>query len=172
MTHGERTRRTPKGVVQMARPISGDEAEMMREYFFSRVTKGDGCWLWGGGISRRGYGLAKLNNIRHSAHRLSVVLHGGTVPVDKIVCHTCDNPRCVNPSHLYVGTTKQNAYDRTVRGRGRTAIGPDSPSAKLTVAQVLESRFSTARHTELAAKFGVSPSTIRKLRSGKSWRHV
>jgi hypothetical protein len=84
-----------------------------------------GCWLWMAHINKWGYGEIWDNDEQHNrlAHRVSFTLHGGTVHNELLVCHTCDNPCCVNPAHLFIGTNLDNAKDRETKGRGKHIKG-------------------------------------------------
>ena len=75
------------------------------------------CWEWTGTIGRDGYGKAKRSGKIIRAHRLSYSFYKGEIPPSFHVCHSCDNPKCVNPSHLWVGTHLQNEMDKTLKGR-------------------------------------------------------
>lgn len=86
--------------------------------FWSKVQKTETCWLWTGEASSHfGYGRLHVNGRRTRAHRYSWELHNGAVPEGKFLLHSCDNPRCVRPEHLRVGTQRENMADKTARGR-------------------------------------------------------
>ena len=85
--------------------------------FWSHVEKNDGCWIWKGSKSPRGYGYFNLKKQGWRAHRISWVLHHGPIETGKIICHHCDNPSCVRPDHLFCGTDKDNLSDAARKGR-------------------------------------------------------
>lgn len=90
------------------------------ERFWSKVDTSagpNGCWLWQGALLPKGYGQFTIGHQRGYAHRFSYELAHGPVPPDMFVCHTCDNPRCVNPAHLFSGTTLDNVRDKVAKGR-------------------------------------------------------
>ena len=91
--------------------------------FWKRVAKSDECWLWTGGLHSKGYGLFYCRpdgtTMRAvGAHRFSYELHHGPIPAGMLVCHSCDNPPCVNPAHLFLGSPKANIHDMMSKGRG------------------------------------------------------
>jgi hypothetical protein len=153
-------------------------------YFWSRVDKGDGCWLWQGPArTAEGYGDVAIRNprpdrsyaFRELAHRVSWVLAFGQIPGGLSVLHRCDTPACVNPSHLFLGTRADNNRDKQVKGRAYRPAGAAHGEAKLTDAQVIEIRRRRAageRGTDLAAEFGVSPSLIHLIHARKAWKHL
>jgi hypothetical protein len=90
----------------------------LAERFWAKVQKTDGCWLWTGCRNRLGYGKIKVRSyVTEPAHRVALKLSGVEVPDDMDACHHCDNPRCVRPDHLFVGTRKDNMQDAVRKGR-------------------------------------------------------
>lgn len=86
------------------------------EDFWERVNK-DGCWRWTGATNGKGYGQVTVDGVHYLAHRIAYSLAKGSVPDGLLVCHHCDNPICVRPSHLFVGTHRDNAHDMIKKGR-------------------------------------------------------
>lgn len=129
---------------------------------FKFLTKREqnGCLEWQGAIATNGYGQTKWNRVYFSAHKFSWTLHRGKVPDGMLVLHKCDNKRCVDPDHLYIGTVKQNTADAIARGQIKT--GTAHPMSKLTEAQLAEARAAVEPIKVLAAKFGVHNATIYK----------
>jgi hypothetical protein len=136
-----------------------------------KVDKVAECWEWQAQRSRDGYGKLQLRGKKHLAHRLSFEVHCGPIPDGINVCHRCDNPCCINPSHLFLGTQADNIADKFAKGRGVTPrlFGADHSQAKLTEADVLAIRASSASQSQMAKAFGVSKSTIGSIRTGKTW---
>lgn len=158
------------------------------EWFFNRSepdTNG-GCWLWSGYVMNGGYGVYMENGRRALAHRGSwEAANGSPVPDGLFVCHTCDVRACVNPSHLWTGTARENNDDAIRKGRagwqaeGWRAVewarkGEDHPQAKLTDADVLEicALDGRLKQAEIADRYGVSASHISEVLNGKSRGYV
>lgn len=128
-----------------------------------------GCWIWTAGINKAGYGIFAVNRKSQLAHRISYILYKGKIPLGKFVCHSCDNPTCVNPDHLWLGTAKDNAVDRMVKGRNADQRGYKSALAKWELKTVQAMREAKGSLNELTKQYGISKSQISKIRSGKCW---
>ena len=162
--------------------------------FWSRATKTNGCWLWTGAPVGE-YPRFRVGGANYHANRIAWELsRNDKIPAGMVVRHACDDPRCINPDHLVLGTQLDNALDRSSRGRScagarRSAAwqkavesygdhwlrGEHHLSAKLTEAQVREVRRlreSGLSLSEIGRRFSVSHQSIRAIVVGKSWRHV
>ena len=136
------------------------------------------CWLWTASL-QNGYGQIGIKGQRSpgKAHRVSWELHHGVIPEGLEVLHTCDNPRCVNPRHLFLGSQTDNLEDMTGKGRRRqgNAFGADNPSSKLTEKDVRKIRRlvkSGWTHGKLAKIYGVSRPAISAIIRGETWYWV
>lgn len=143
--------------------------------FWNKVDKSGECWIWTAARNERGYGLFHIRaGQRFYAHRFSYSLRFGTLG-DLCVLHRCDNPRCVRPDHLFLGTRGDNMRDMTAKGR--RLRGARNGASKLTEDAVaaIRARLAHAPRGEaarVAREYGVAPSVICRVRSGKIWRHV
>jgi hypothetical protein len=95
--------------------------------------------------------------------------HYGSIPPGYYICHKCDNRKCVNVDHFFLGTPKDNVHDAIAKGR-QNSRGSSNPSSKLTEEQVNEIRSSTARGIDLAKRYNVSEATISKIKHGRNWK--
>jgi hypothetical protein len=153
--------------------------------YISDSTHPGDCWLWEGIFSHNGYGRFRMTGgKRIPAHRYSFELFKGKIKKGLLVLHTCDNPPCVNPAHLWTGTTKQNMQDMSRKGRSYfqkhadKIIRPKGTShhkCKLTENDVFEIRKLSKEgfsNRSLGKRFNVSEYTISPIILGKTWRHI
>lgn len=158
------------------------KTKSLESRFFEKVSKSPttGCWEWTGGKCY-GYGIIHVNdgykrNRSKRAHRVSYEIHVGPIAGDMDVCHKCDNPSCVNPDHLFLGTTKDNADDRDRKKRHWVPNGESSPHSKITEDTVKKIRAefipSWGGYSRLARKYGLAPEHVRKIINNKIWRNV
>lgn len=147
--------------------------------FWAKVRKTDGCWEWTGyrAIIHGGlwHGRFRLNGKIRKAHRVSWEIEHGAVQDDLCVCHHCDNPGCVRPSHLFVSTPAGNQMDKLRKGRQRVAHGIEYKRTKLDPEKVAEIKRAVAEGaTQLsqAARFGVSATAVHDIFRGQSWAWI
>ena len=147
------------------------------ERFLNKIKKmPSGCWEWQGGIDKYGYGIFSLLKKLRKAHRVSWEYNKGLIPQGLLVCHTCDNPPCVNPSHLWLGTVKDNSLDSV--NKNRPPRGERNKASKLKEAEVLwiiknykkGSREFSIR--SMAQKFEVAKNTIFLIVNKKKWKYL
>jgi len=136
----------------------------------------DACWPWTGHRHpKQNYGMKVVNGKRVFAHRLLWEEFNGSIPEGLIIRHKCDNPPCVNPNHLDIGTYKDNAHDRDSRGRHVALRGADNGGATQTdesVIAIIKMKKAGGTYKDISAKFGVCIATVYNIVSGKSWRHI
>ena len=150
------------------------------ERFWEKVRIGGiaECWEWTRSFLSSGYGAFAINTQPQGAHRVAYELTYGEIPKGTghhgtCVLHRCDNPRCCNPHHLFLGTHAENMRDCSSKKRKRAAAGEQHCNAKLTEKQVREIRAnSNVRYVHLAVRYGVTDATIGHIRTGRTWRHL
>lgn len=147
--------------------------------FWSHVDKSGDCWIWKAYCNKRGYGQFGHFDKVLKAHRVAYEITYGKVPNNLEVCHHCDNPSCVNPKHLFLGTHSDNMQDESRKGRCYLQKHPElrqgekHPLAKLTEQQVIEIRQSKGfTQEQLAKKYGVCRWMIRRILSRLAWKHI
>jgi hypothetical protein len=159
---------TERDILMIASPYIehrnvSDEDPLRMTIMNKSVVKENGCWEWKG-AKTHGYGAIMRNRQRLRVHRVSYELWCGSIPEGMVIRHVCDNPCCVNPSHLEYGTQAENIQDIVVRGRhGRR---------KLTKEQVEAIRASTDSNRALSDKYGVGIIAIRRAKKGETWKHA
>ena len=150
--------------------VSGHHAR-----FWAKVDKSGDCWEWTAGKDVGGYGSFYLSGSSIKAHRIAYTITVGDIPDGMCVLHTCDNPPCVQPDHLFIGTYMDNYHDMKAKGRvykGYRQHGESHTHAKLTEKDVIEIRASSDPQRAMARRFGVSDMAISKIKLRKSWKHI
>jgi hypothetical protein len=154
-------------------------SDALVERFWSKVDKrsDDECWEWTQHRKSSGYGQFVLRKgVFLTASRVALALTiGRPLRQGELACHRCDNPPCCNPAHIFAGTAYDNATDAINKGRANRSHGEKHKSARLTEDIVREIRQLEPVYgldARLAVEFGISANSIRKVRQGKSWRHV
>ncbi len=161
------------------------EAELIR--FFSRVQKSDTCWSWLGKTDADGYGYFNMRGYKLRAPRIAYRIAVAD-PQELLVCHKCDNPLCVRPDHLFLGTPANNRRDMDIKGRGaaglrhaqyvcpeRMARGERVNTARLVreqVEQIIQRLKQGEVPFRLAKEFDVESTAIYRIQHGKSWKHI
>lgn len=134
----------------------------------------DDCWEWQGGKWKQGYGGFKINDRRNiGAHRFSYLINGGAIG-RAYVLHKCDNPPCVNPSHLFLGNHQDNMDDMVKKKRNIAFSGEKNMHSKLSKEDVLEIREIGGKLSKrkMAKVYGVSPNSISNVIKRKTWKHI
>lgn len=197
---GNRGKKVKKNHISSTAAEDAGFSEEEKKSFLMRISKESECWIWNGTKSSDGYGSLTLNGVTFSSHRLSWIFHRGPIPKDsngKTLCvlHNCpsgDNPSCVNPDHLWVGTQLENIQDRVRKGRTARTTGdrngtrthPETRprgenhyNAKLTLDQVNSIRSRYRKYGKggpgqvaLAKEFGVTQCLIGFIVRGESWK--
>ncbi len=147
------------------------------ERFWEKVDRRgpDECWPWLACVRREdeGYGAFGIDNRHHPAHRVAYELTIGPIPAGMVACHTCDNPRCCNPAHVFLGTNRDNDADRVAKGR--QAKGSHVGTSKLTEREVWairKLRSIGAKPAYLAERFGITAAHVWDLCNSAIWKHI
>ena len=146
------------------------------ERFASYTKRSDhtGCLLWTGWRDKNGYGRVRWSGRRQPAHRAAWIRAHGTIPDGLLVCHRCDVPACVEVSHLFLGTPRENTHD--AMRKGRLVVGERSPRARITAADAAAIRRAympgLVSRQELASKYGLSRAAIGDIAKRRSWGSV
>lgn len=148
--------------------------------FWSKVDRSGQCWEWTAARNPAGYGQFRVALLgsktqMQQAHRVAWVMACSDIPKGLHVCHHCDNPGCVRPEHLFLGTDADNCADMIRKGRKHIAVGAEHPRSKLSEAQVREilaMRRLGIPLREIAAIFGVSNQLVSAIATGIRWKHL
>jgi len=159
------------GISSFSLPSNSALSPDVANRFWAKVQVGspEECWLWTAYTDRDGYGRFSVRGRKLRAHRVAVRLDG-RYPTGKIVRHTCDNPGCVNPSHLQLGTQRENMRDRDERGR--QPRGARNGQSRLSRDDVKAIRRDDRPAKELAARYDTTASNVREIRTRRTWRHL
>jgi hypothetical protein len=157
-------------------------ASGLRRFLLAIEVDSSGCWNWKKCLSTTGYGKMRFRAPLNSekAHRISYVLHSRErIPFGMGVLHACDNPKCVSPFHLFLGSQLDNARDAMAKGRASKPPrfqGEQQAKAKLTASKVEKIRKEYAAgkvtYVSLARKYGLTPTALRHAAIGKTWKHI
>lgn len=153
--------------------VKGHKISPNAQTFWDYVQKSDGCWEWKGGKHSFGYGVLSVDGKSYLAHRHCYELHYGEIQDDMEVCHKCDNPSCVRPDHLFVGSHDDNMKDKV--NKGRQPRGTNVSTAKLTDEKVREARKlrdDGMTFVAIGSIFGTSRKTVECAVKGITWRHI
>lgn len=142
------------------------------ERFWAKVdVRGaDECWPWKAGCFDGGYGAFYVAGKTVRAHRFSFVLSNGPLDDGRKALHSCDNPPCCNPAHLFEGSNKDNVDDR--HKKGRDAVGEGHGRAKITSAQVIAIREDRRSQRSIAKEYGICKSAVGYIKRGEHWSSV
>lgn len=148
--------------------------EKLLARFKTKIAFGrpNGCDEWIAAKNEEGYGRFLMNGINRRAHNVAWELACGPIPEGMMVCHRCDNPSCVNPHHLFLGSNSDNMRDMLAKGRSGHLKGEVHPKAKLQPADIARIRSSLLTNTELAREYNVTRKAIAFIREGVNWRHL
>lgn len=150
------------------------DKSVIEKEFSSRVNKSSSCWIWNGSVDAYGYGQFNLDGKQYKSHRLSYQLYNGEIGEGLCVLHRCDNPPCVNPKHLFLGTVQDNIRDKV--SKGRHPRGNNHGNSKLNENQVRMIRRlysdGTMNQYQLSGMFGVNQSVISRVIRRSLWGHI
>jgi hypothetical protein len=140
-----------------------------REHIENRLSRQGECLVWTGALTTKGYGHLVFHGRRWQLHRLVWTWHFGPISPGKLILHTCDNPACGNPEHLFMGTHQDNMDDMVRKGRAADQRGVKNGNARLTLQQVDEIRAAKGSQYAIAHQYGISQSMVSRIRRKENW---
>lgn len=155
-----------------SRPV--DSIDTMRERFYERVVVSDedSCWLWVGAYNGDYGRMPRGRGRGFGAHRASYLIHHGEIPNGMEVCHSCDNPSCVNPYHLFAGTHADNMRDMKEKGKRRGVLQARAKLTDADIPVIWRMRAEGHKQEDIAKRFGMSRTGIANVLQGHTWTHV
>ena len=132
-----------------------------QERFWSKVNKTEECWLWTSGLTHSGYGAFWYKGKTHPASRMAYIFEHGPIPKEKVVCHTCDNPKCVRIDHLWLGTIAENQTD--AQRKGRFPKGENCHLSRITdlkKKELLDRWINGEKRVALANEYNITPQAV------------
>lgn len=147
--------------------MAGKVTRTISERFLEKVKISPGCWEWTANKNKKGYGRIWISGRNHFAHRVFWRMMFGEIDGSLRVLHKCDNPSCVRPSHLFLGTLAENIADRDMKKR--TARGEKNGNCKLTIDQVNAIRESGESSAVVACKFKIDRTQVNNIRARRQW---
>lgn len=148
-------------------------SKTIEERFWNKVIKTKGCWIWKGAMQRGGYGVISAGFWKGkiiAAHRFSWYLHSGKYPNGKVVCHKCDNPACVKPAHLYIGTHADNVKDKVSKGRQAILTGKLSRKDVIKIRTLCQTKEIT--QIEISKKYNITRQFVYRIKKRLSFKHI
>ena len=148
---------------------------ILKKSYLNEIT---GCRIWTGSKDANGYGAVHLYDQYLAVHRVAYEVLVGPIPEGKILMHKCDNPSCIEPLHLIIGTTYDNNKDRAAKGRTHKSYGEDNPYSKLkeheviTIKKIFKKNSSITMRKYLSKKYNVSEPCIYAIKKGVTWKHI
>ena len=142
--------------------------------FWDKVRKTDTCWIWTGALNAQGYGVIDIDGVNRRAHRFVLEMNGQQLPSDMMVLHKCDNPPCVNPDHLFLGSQTDNVKDMRDKSRASdyfTQKAHDHPASRLTEDDVenIKALKGKISQKEIGAMYGIAQQTVSKIHTGRRY---
>lgn len=177
---GETKPHPQKRAIKQGRWMTFEYSEREREFNFWSMIKvaPSGCWEWTAGKNPQGYGkisITLFGKREQQAQRVAWIYKNGPIPNGRMICHHCDNPACINPDHLFVGTHKENSDDKVKKGRQWKPIGTLNPHTKINedvVRTIRTLRGHGIAYKEVARISGSSENVVNHILNGRCWSHV